>query len=175
MKCQQCGKRTNGTKFCAPRCKWTWHNHNRELKPNVRYKCEVCGKRVAKYMSPSTRKRPHVSNRFCSRTCAGLWRRGANHPMWCGGENVDKDGYVYVSCPGHSKANRRGYVFKHRLVMESHLGRTLEGDEIVHHKNGNRADNRIANLRLYVSQAEHMTAEVKTFPRRTNGTFRRKR
>ncbi|WP_083335972.1 HNH endonuclease signature motif containing protein [Mycobacteroides saopaulense] len=58
-----------------------------------------------------------------------------------------RSGYVYLTIPDDKRRN----VLEHRYVMEGELGRPLWPDETVHHKNGDRSDNRIENLELWSS------------------------
>lgn len=89
-------------------------------------------------------------------------RGGAGHPNWRGGRHIDKGGYVLVRAPGHPHANKRtGYVREHRLVMEKKLGRYLEPHEVVHHIDGNPANNAPENLELFDSNAEHLRHELR--------------
>ncbi len=52
-----------------------------------------------------------------------------------------------------------GWVYEHRYVMESFLGRPLSSDEIVHHKDGDIYNNDISNLQL-VTRSEHQAIHM---------------
>lgn len=49
---------------------------------------------------------------------------------------------------------------QHHLVMEDHIGRLIRKDEVVHHINHNRADNRLENLQLLTFK-EHASLHMK--------------
>jgi hypothetical protein len=81
-------------------------------------------------------------------------QHGPDHPSWKGGI-FERGGYRFIWKPNHLEANNIGYVREHRLVMEKKLGRLLQPNEIVHHINHDRLDNRIENLMLMGSNSEH--------------------
>lgn len=83
-----------------------------------------------------------------TRSCGCIRRRN-------GGIQKHGDGYLRELAPGHPRANARGYVYQHRLVMERILGRSLILGEVVHHEDGNRANNDPSNLRLFPSDNAH--------------------
>lgn len=61
---------------------------------------------------------------------------------------VSKGDYNYAIVRDHPYRTDNDYVLHHRIVMENVLGRLLSEDEIVHHKNHNKKDNRRKNLKV---------------------------
>ena len=71
-------------------------------------------------------------------------KRGAAAPGWKDGTTKFR-GYVLLYMPKHHRA-RGNYVAEHVVVAEQQLGRKLRRNEVVHHINGKKDDNRSENL-----------------------------
>ncbi len=161
--CEWCGKavrrrrspatlRGGKPRFCSQRCNGASRKGTGGgPTPNYEYDCVVCGMHCRTYRSPSA---AHPVT--CSLKCTGVKQRGDGNGSFSGGRHVATNGYARVLMPDHPAADTRGYVFEHRAVMETVLGRRLIRGEVVHHINHIRDDNRPENLRLFASHSEHI-------------------
>lgn len=90
----------------------------------------------------------------------GYWS-GKNRPKgnkavnWKGGK-INNCYYWYIHKPNHPFSNSMGYIAEHRLIMEKKIGRYLTKQEVVHHIDGNRKNNKLSNLKLFANDGEHM-------------------
>lgn len=115
--------------------------------------CEACGEGFVAY--------PSSQGRFCSRQCAApIIHKNNRYPVagkgpashrWKGGQRLTREGYVELWMPDHPslQGTKRKYIRRNRWVMEQTLGRPLLPYETVHHKNGDRQDDRPENLELW--------------------------
>lgn len=91
--------------------------------------------------------------------CVDCARTGERSHFWKGGRFKHPNGYILVRLtPDHKfyrMADSHHLVPEHRLVIAEHVNRYLRNDEIVHHKNGIKDDNRLENLELLDRRLHH--------------------
>ena len=72
---------------------------------------------------------------------------------WKGGRFTAKNGYIMVYDPNYHRGTKNGYAFEHLQIWEKAHGKVPKG-WVVHHLNGNKADNRLENL-VAMSKSTH--------------------
>lgn len=85
--------------------------------------------------------------------------RFRNH--WKGGRIIDAQEYAHIWDPKNPMSDSKGYVKEHRLKMSQKVGRILTKEDVVHHINGIKDDNRIENLEL-MTHFQHKSLHSKT-------------
>lgn len=127
---------------------------NHTVKPPEGWKppsgqCE-CGCGQATQIASITNRNRNIYKGYPNRFVRGHSWVTATEPNNRDGRQLSgPDGYWMVRSVGNPMANERHYVFEHRLVMSTLIGRPLLRQEVVHHKNGVRQDNRPENLELW--------------------------
>jgi len=183
LNCLFCGKQfeahpvevRRGRKYCSTECGYA--DKRKRSKPT----CKNCGTEFEAMTCDVKRGKA----KFCSRECFGIWssntfngkqhwnygkkftdehkcnmsaaQLGEKNSNWRGGKKIRKSGercgYVEILVDGR-------YIQEHRLIAEKALGRKLTRNEVVHHFNGNKTDNRSQNL-LVCTQSYHAWLERK--------------
>ncbi len=149
INCIVCGKQFSvsksdykkGQRCCSNECKLIRYNQKSKMQA---YKCETCGKEFKTYI-----RKQHM-NKYCSRECYYKGRLKKHQQF---SEAYMQNGYKMIYVNGYP-------VREHIYIMEKHLGRKLKKDEVVHHINFKRSDNRLENLKL-MTRAEHTGLHAK--------------
>jgi hypothetical protein len=146
LKCDNCGKISETT----------YHNYTIGQKRNGntgKTQCKTCAvkdsskKRIGQI--PWNKGKPLPDS-----------QRGENHPSWKGGRYIDAHGYVMIHCPKENATCKWDHYRKeHTVIMEKYLGRELNKNEIVHHIDGDKTNNKLDNL-ILCSNSEHRDMHV---------------
>lgn len=110
--------------------------------------CETCGTSFTR--NPKIRPGKWKLQRFCSKPCV----RPRQKPP---SEMSPRTRYRLTKRNGVRKA-------LHRLVAEEMIGRELRPGEQVHHKNGNKLDNRPENLEVLASKDHQLIHHPQIYP-----------
>ena len=178
FRCLQCGKefisRKRGRKFCSVGCCLLYRT-GKSTKPKLEVRCLICGKpfkiwpsRLGKRKYCSKECRKIGRSEFCQQM-----KLGYRNPRWKGstehrGRYKGTAGYILINVNAlegkerelalsmvpdsqkQSQYRQSRYIREHRLIIAKSIGRPLQSNEVVHHKNGVRNDNRLENLERFL-------------------------
>lgn len=139
----------------------------------IKLQCEQCKNyfEVVPSRQYVRKKGSYIKRKYCSVKCSTealkvFWnsdeerlkrssrQEGWKNSNWRGGLSL-RGGYIYVNHPELHLHKHQGAVPRAVLTMEKSLNRKLNADEVVHHKNGVRTDDRIENLELIPNASIH--------------------
>lgn len=135
----------------------------RKAEKKQSYTCPICGTMFYRWASQLKNTHP-----ACSVACGNKVQSREGAARWGGGRKKC-NGYILLYQPEHPDCQAGGYIFEHRVVMEKSLRRRLMLGEHVHHKNGQRDDNRVDNLEILDSVSAHRYKHYRAKPCRRCG------
>lgn len=99
--------------------------------------------------------------------------RGDQHARWNNSRIISEHGYVKVRVGrSHPLADPNGYAYEHLVVWLAAGNPMPKNDELLHHKNEIKSDNRIENLEL-VTRSHHATHHNAERGRNELGRFKK--
>lgn len=123
---------------------------NKSMKDGLTYDCKGCRKIHKSKPEIYAKEKKYQRDYYRKKHKIPL-----DHPLriYSGQGYVNKYGYRIITRKDHPNSyDKKGKISEHTFVMSEFLKRPLSKGETVHHRNGNRADNRIENLELWNSR-----------------------
>jgi hypothetical protein len=143
--CKKCVKKRISDRYCEKNrehlreASRIFRENNRKL---AQHRSKICRLKKLEHYKLKTRQRYRV-----------VHGQPIDKPMTkraAGEGNIDAQGYKTITKRGHpNQMDAKGRIREHVYIMSNHLGRPLFKGETIHHKNGDRLDNRIENLELW--------------------------
>lgn len=174
-----------GKKLTKKHCEKLSEASRRRLKKGIVIECDYCGEKIYKYpcrlkknlkhhfcghkchglfyrgirLNPDTEFKkgnipPFKGKKGIHLSPETEFKKGIIPWNWKG-KIRNGNGYILILKPEHPFCDKRGYVYKHRLVAEKCLERYLTKKEVIHHINGKKDDNRLRNLYLFATTNKH--------------------
>lgn len=94
---------------------------------------------------------------------------GESNGFYNGGITNDR-GYLIIKLPNNHLASHDGYVRLHDLLAEYYFNHILQDNEVVHHKNEDKQDNRKCNLEIMEKESHDRLHALKRWDK---GNFRK--
>ena len=142
------------------------------IKKYIYVKCPSCDKERWVALRPTTKSGISRCKSCCGKetNSSGYLPHGKMEKAsnWKGGRSDTLSRkYIYIRiyddnpffCMAVHAKRGGGEILEHRLIMARYLNRVLTPQEHVHHKNGDKKDNRLENLEL-ISQNNHFLYNV---------------
>lgn len=123
--------------FCSLTCNKSFYDSKKQ-----ELICLFCNK---KFIRPKHNIRNSKS--YCSKTCFDISKTGKNKENFII-RRLNNKGYWIINLP------EGGHILEHIKIMQESIGRKLFKNEVVHHINEIKTDNRLENLKL-MDRAEH--------------------
>jgi hypothetical protein len=149
LKCDGCDKVTETT----------FNNYN-----NGQKRCKYSGKTYCKSCNGK-----HLGKLTVGRV---PWNKNKNFPQasgenskhWKGGRFISSDGYWMIYQGNNDKSIKwKNYKKEHFIIMEQKIGRTLYDNEVVHHIDLDKLNNRPDNLDIFSSEKDHRNSHLSLY------------